>query len=291
MAVSATSPSLLRGGFGSAFLGFPKKDGASLFGRRRLICRGRPTGMVPPCEQSLGALLTRISPLAPSPPRARCGPGRKAGRGCLPRFPLKGAQSQQSSRPHPLASSHLVVLGAQLSSHYDVPASTQGTLENSPWPQNSWRIAIEGSTRWRVRFDCEATDTSDLSRVNGFPGISDNPRQPSSSPNPRLLMGVRLPLTSLRRSAAYARAVGFRPLYFPSSIAFATPSRCRSSGNPRSNSAMAPSIVIISLPVGLLVSIVCPPILSMMRPAPRRSSSLPRRFLGTPPETRGVPCR
>ena len=43
------------------------------------------------------------------------------------------------------------------------------------------------------------------------------------------------------------RAVGARPLYFPSDAALAMPSRCRSSISERSNSATAPSIVIDEL--------------------------------------------
>jgi len=49
--------------------------------------------------------------------------------------------------------------------------------------------------------------------------------------------------------ATLARAVAFRPLYFLSALALAA---SRSNSSPRPNSATAPSIVTISLPVGLM---------------------------------------
>src|SRR5215203_3729524 len=55
--------------------------------------------------------------------------------------------------------------------------------------------------------------------------------------------------------SAFARAVGARPLYRFSALAFATPSRCLSSIISRSNWATAATTLSISLPVGVLVSI------------------------------------
>ena len=52
-------------------------------------------------------------------------------------------------------------------------------------------------------------------------------------------------------SLALARAVGARPLYFPSAAALAMPSLRRSNIRSRSNVAIAPSMVSISLPVAL----------------------------------------
>src|ERR1700733_3632103 len=62
------------------------------------------------------------------------------------------------------------------------------------------------------------------------------------------------PPASLRTSAAFAWAVGARPLYLPSPLAFAMPSRCRPSIISRSNSAIHPTTLRMSLPVGVLVS-------------------------------------
>ena len=62
--------------------------------------------------------------------------------------------------------------------------------------------------------------------------------------------------SALRRmtSADCFRAVGCRPRYFPSALALAIPSRCRSSINSRSNSAIDPRRFTMSFPVGVPVS-------------------------------------
>src|SRR4051812_6608336 len=74
--------------------------------------------------------------------------------------------------------------------------------------------------------------------------------------------------------SALVRAVGARPLYRFSALAFATPSRCLSSIISRSNWATAATTLSISLPVGVLVSI------PMFR---TRSSTPPRAGLGATP--------
>jgi hypothetical protein len=55
-------------------------------------------------------------------------------------------------------------------------------------------------------------------------------------------------------SPLFALAVGFRPLYFPSTFAFATPSRRRSSMISLSNWATLPARFTSSLPVAVWVS-------------------------------------
>ena len=83
-----------------------------------------------------------------------------------------------------------------------------------------------------------------------------------------------LPARASRSTSAALRcAVGARPLYLPSAAALAMPSRWRSNIKSRSNAAMAPSMVSISLPVGLRVSIRWPPIESTTRAMPRFSIS------------------
>ena len=52
-------------------------------------------------------------------------------------------------------------------------------------------------------------------------------------------------VSSLITSAALARAVGFRPLYFPSCFALATPSRCRSNSIPLALMAALPDYAAI----------------------------------------------
>ena len=70
-AISASSFSLCIGGFESTFLAFPRKSGAFLFGRCRLICRGRPTDVQPPGERSLDAPRARAFLHVPSPQHIR----------------------------------------------------------------------------------------------------------------------------------------------------------------------------------------------------------------------------
>ena len=55
-------------------------------------------------------------------------------------------------------------------------------------------------------------------------------------------------------SAAFARAVGARPLYFPSVFALTIPSRCRSNIILRSNYRTDPMTLSISQPVTVDVS-------------------------------------
>ena len=55
--------------------------------------------------------------------------------------------------------------------------------------------------------------------------------------------------------SAFARAVGALRLYLPSALALAMPTSMRSRISSRSNWAMAPSMLNISLPVGVVVSI------------------------------------
>src|SRR5215471_19049597 len=59
-------------------------------------------------------------------------------------------------------------------------------------------------------------------------------------------------------SSAFARAVGLRPLYFPSAFALAMPSRWRSSMISRSNCAIAANMFSMSRPVALRVSTASP---------------------------------
>ncbi len=65
-------------------------------------------------------------------------------------------------------------------------------------------------------------------------------------------------LKSFTASSAFSRAVGLRPRYRFSALAFAIPSRWRSSIISRSNCAKPAKMVRMSLPVALLVSTVSP---------------------------------
>src|SRR5262249_47191494 len=66
--------------------------------------------------------------------------------------------------------------------------------------------------------------------------------------------GLFFDLVSVPHSADCRRAVATRPLYLPTALAFATPSRCRSSMISRSNSAKEPIRFSMSFPVGVAVS-------------------------------------
>ncbi|MNI46859.1 hypothetical protein D3C73_1013450 [compost metagenome] len=55
-------------------------------------------------------------------------------------------------------------------------------------------------------------------------------------------------------AARFSSWIGLRPLYLPAFCALSIPSRCRSSIISRSNWAIPPNTVRISLPVGVLVS-------------------------------------
>ena len=87
------------------------------------------------------------------------------------------------------------------------------------------------------------------------------------------------PVFILTTSSAFARAVGFRPRYFPAAFAAAMPQRWRSSMRSRSKEAIPPIRVSSSFPVAVAVSMS---MLRMRTRTPRlvRSSTILNRSRG-----------
>ncbi len=136
-------------------------------------------------------------------------------------------------------------------------------------------------------------------------------RSPPSTCSPKTRYTDALPIPSRRAisegmtpsalslliSAACRRAVGTRPLYRPSRLALAIPSRWRSSMASRSAWPTAPMTASINLPVAVLVSRGCVPDIDRTSTEPAARHSCPptaRRYpAGRPPTSPACPtlCR